>query len=207
MSQELIDQCARGDFEAVKKIVGNGADVNYRGAHGNSPLGYSAYAGHTVIMGLLLDAGALPNNPASEDSTPVALAAYEGNARAVQILLERGADPNLANPNTGVTPLHAAVVKGNDATRECVSLLISAGADPNASTMQDVEVDEFYENVRVYSECPIHWAAAYCDGATVGLLIEHGADVSRIDGRGETPLQWAGRHQRPHSIRELLHKA
>lgn len=204
MSQELIDQCAKSNFEAIKDIVGNGADVNYRGSHGNTPLGYSAFSGNTEIMKFLLDAGARPNNPAYQDSYPVGLAAYGGNANAVEILLERGADPNAANPNTGVTPLHEAVLKGNDATKECVSLLIKAGADPNVSTKQDVETNAFYENVRVYSEFPLHWAAAYGDEETIRLFIDQGADVSRKDGRGETPSQWAGRHQRPGQVRELL---
>ena len=203
MSQELIDLVAKGDFKAVKAIVGRGADVNYRGTHGNTPLGYSTMGG-TEITSFLLDAGANPNSPAYEDGSPVGLAAYEGNAPTVELLLAHGADPNVPNPNTGVTPLHEAVVKSTDAARICVALLLKAGANPNASTKHDVETNAFYESVRVYAECPLHWAAAYGDEATIQLLIEHGADKSRKDGRGETPAQWAGRHQRPREIRLLL---
>ena len=202
MSQELIDQCANGDFSAVKASVDAGADVNYRGTCGNTPLGYSW--AHLEIMDFLLASGADPNGLAYEDGSPLALAAYESKNEAVDRLLQHGADPNFRDP-AGVTPLHFAVAKKERATASrCVLLLLNAGADPNVQTKEDVETNAFYGNVRVYSESPLHWAAANADKDTVQLLLDHGAIKSANDGRGETPMQWAGRHQRPYEILELL---
>jgi cytohesin len=202
MSQELIDQCAKGDFSAVKASVAGGADVNYRGKFGNTPLGYSW--ADVEIMDFLLANGADPNGLSYEDGSPLALAAYETRSEAVDRLLRHGADPHFRDP-AGVTPLHFAVAKKERATAsKCVLLLLNSGADPNVQTKEDVETNAFYGSVRVHSESPLHWAAANADKDTVQHLLDHGANKSAKDGRGETPMQWAGRHQRPHEIRKLL---
>ncbi|MDE0660450.1 MAG: ankyrin repeat domain-containing protein [Gammaproteobacteria bacterium] len=205
MSQQLIDKCAEGDVSAVKALVDKGADVNHRGTHGNTPLGYSAYNGHDEIVRFLLDVGADPNIAAFDGWSPLALAVYECRARLVKLLLESGADPHFVHGDSGENLLHVAVAKSDQGagTTQCVALLLRAGVDPNGKTKQGVETDSFY-NVTVYSETPLHWAAAYGDEATVKMLIDAGAEVSIKDGRGDTPLVWAGRHRRPTAIRSLL---
>ena len=205
MSQELIDKCAEGDVTAVKSLIDKGIDVNYRGAYGNTPLGYSAYNGHGEIVRLLLDAGADPNVPAFDGWSPLALAVYEGHPRLVELLLDRRADPHFVHGESGENLLHVAVAKSEPGAKatQCVALLLRAGVDPNGKTKQGVETDSFY-NVTVYSETPLHWAAAYGDEATVKMLIDAGADVSIKDGRGDTPLVWAGRHRRESAIRSLF---
>ena len=205
MSQQLIDKCAEGDTAAVKALINEGVDVNYRGTHGNTPLGYSAYNGHGEIALLLLDAGADPNIPAFDGWSPLALAVYECHPRLVKLLLDSRADPHFVHGETGENLLHVAVAKSDEGanTTQCVALLLEAGVDPNGKTQQGVETDSFY-NVTVYSETPLHWAAAYGDEATVKMLIDAGADVSIEDGRGDTPLVWSGRHRRDNAIRSLL---
>lgn len=205
MSQKLIDRCAEGDFSAVKELVENGVDVNCRGTHGNTPLGYSAYSGHDEIVRYLLDAGADPDRPAYEGWSPLALAVYEGHPRPAKLLLDSGADPHFVHGESGENLLHVAVAKSGQGanTTQCVALLLGARVDPNGKTKQGVETDSFY-NVTVYSETPLHWAAAYGDEATVKMLIDAGADVSIRDGRGDTALVWSGRHRRPSAIRSLL---
>ena len=205
MSQQLIDRCAEGDVSAVKELVSNGVDVNCRGTHGNTPLGYSAYSGHDEIVRYLLDAGADPDRPAYEGWSPLALAVYEGHPRTAKLLLDGGADPHFVHGESGENLLHVAVAKSEQGanTMQCVALLLGAGVDPNGKTKQGVETDSFY-NVTVYSETPLHWAAAYGDEATVKMLIDAGADVSIEDGRGDTALVWSGRHRRHSAIRSLL---
>jgi ankyrin len=66
-----------------------------------------------------------------------ALHAAAGGARLelVRLLLEAGADVNRRDPQTGRTPLHAAVGSGPDGARmEIITLLLDAGADVNATT-------------------------------------------------------------------------
>ena len=205
MSQQLIDKCAEGDVSAVKAFISKGVDVNYRGTHGNTPLGYGAYSGHEEVARLLLDAGADPNSPAFDGWSPLALAVYQCHPHLVKLLLESRADPHFVHDESGENLLHVAIAKseqGENAT-QCVALLLGAGVDPNGKTRQGVETDSFY-HVTVYSETPLHWAAAYGDEATVQMLIDAGADLSIEDGRGDTALVWAGRHRRPSAIRSLL---
>ena len=205
MSQQLIDKCAEGDIAAAKALINAGVDVNYRGTYGNTPLGYSAYNGHEEIVRLLLDAGADPNVPAFDGWSPLALAVYERHPRLVELLLKSRANPHFVHGESGENLLHVAVAKSDEGadTAQCVALLLGTGVDPNGKTKQGVPTDSFY-NVTVYSETPLHWAAAYGDEATVKMLIDAGADVSIKDGRGDTPLVWAGRHRRPRAIRSLL---
>ena len=205
MSQQLIDKCAEGDDPAVKVLVSNGVDVNCRGTHGNTPLGYSAYGGHDKIVRYLLDAGADPNHPAYDGWSPLALAVYECHPDAAKLLLDGGADPHFVHGESGENLLHVAVAKSEQGsnTTQCVALLLQAGVDPNGKTKQGVETGSFY-HVTVYSETPLHWAAAYGDETTVKMLIDAGADVSIKDGRGDTPLVWSGRHRRHSAIRSLL---
>lgn len=205
MSQQLINECAKGDVVAVKALIGNGVNVNYRGTHGNTPLGYSAYAGHDEIVQFLLQAGADPNIPAYDGWSALALAVYEGHPGPAKLLLESGADPHFVHGESGENLLHVAVAKSDQGenTTQCVSLLLRAGVDPNGKTKQGVETDSFY-NVTVYSETPLHWAAAYGDETIIKMLIEAGADASIEDGRGDTPLVWSGRHRRDSAIRSLL---
>lgn len=205
MSQKLIDKCAEGDIAAVKALISNGVDVNYRGTHGNTPLGYSAYNGHDEIVRYLLDAGADPDLPAYDGWSPLALAVYEVHPHPAKLLLDSGANPHFVHGVSGENLLHVAVAKSGQGanTTQCVALLLRAGVDPNGKTKQGVETDSFY-NVTVYSETPLHWAAAYGDEATVKMLIDAGADVSIKDGRGDTPLVWSGRHRRHSAIRSLL---
>lgn len=205
MCQQLIDECAKGDLAAVRALIGQGVNVNYRGTHGNTPLGYSAYSGHDEIVRFLLDAGADPNIPAYDGWSALALAVYEGHPRPAELLLDSGADPHFVHGESGENLLHVAVAKSDQGknTTQCVALLLRAGVDPNGKTKQGVETDSFY-NVTVYSETPLHWAAAYGDEATVKMLIDAGADVSIKDGRGDTPLVWSGRHRRGSAIRSLL---
>ncbi len=208
MSQELINLCMNGpndsNLDDVEALTRTGADVNYRGEHGNTPLGCAAYSGSPQTSRFLLDAGADPNQSCYEDGSPIGMAAYEGHPEVVAMLLNHGANPHVDNPAVGVTPLHSAVVKGGDASRKSVGLLLNAGADPNALTKPDVETNAFYGNVRTYAESPLHWAAAYADSETIRMLIQGGAEVALKDGRGDTPLQWAGKHRRLPEVIKIL---
>ena len=129
MCQELIDKCAEGDISAVKELVGKGVDVNYRGTHGNTPLGYSAYNGHDELVRYLLDAGADPNIPAYDGWSALALAVYEGHPRPAKLLLKGGADPHFVHGESGENLLHVAVAKSEQGanTAQCIALLLAAG--------------------------------------------------------------------------------
>jgi ankyrin repeat protein len=134
--------------------------------------------------------------------------AFHARPGALGRLLESGGDPNQAHPKTGETPLHSATGKGwNPNATECVRLLLEAGADPNAQAAVGVETDNFWRDICVVGETPLHRAAAYGDEEMIRLLIEGGADPSIKDSRGESPLTWFSRHQRDKPLIRIATKA
>ena len=188
----------------MRSLVDGDADVNFRGSRGNTALSYCLGERQLEIQEYLLANGADPLIPGYNGHSAVGLRAFDGHAESVKLLLSRGADPNQVREETGETPLHLATAKGNLPGRtECVKALLEAGADPNMLTKTGVVSDSFYD-VTVFSEGPLHWAAAYGDEEMIKALIRHGADTSQEDGRGELPSAWAGRHWRSRTIRALL---
>ncbi len=94
----------------------------------------AAERGHLEMVDLLLDRGAPVDGvcgcPTSE--TPLWGAAVSAKHACVRRLLERGADPNAAGA-AGVTPLHAAAMRGDG---ELLEILLAHGADRTRRDLQ-----------------------------------------------------------------------
>ncbi len=58
IENKLFLAIARGDIDNVQILINQGANVNKRDNHGNSPLDIAKYRGHTEIVELLKQAGA-----------------------------------------------------------------------------------------------------------------------------------------------------
>ena len=131
-------------------------------------------------------------------------AAFHGHWRLCEFLVEHGADANRPQPN-GETPLHAALAKANrPQTRHVLSVLLAAGADPNAATAAGAETGSFMRDVRTRGETPLHRAAAFGSETVIRTLLEVGAAKEARDAFGDTPLSWASWHLRPAVILRLL---
>lgn len=118
----LISAATAGDFERVRALVANGADVN----------GYDS-CGDTVLMAAIGD----PDNP---DDTALRMA-------IARELLSLGADPCKTDAE-GSGPLCEAAVRMDT---EVLRLLMDAGANPNnetgweeGRTAYDLAVDDYY---------------------------------------------------------------
>ena len=120
----LFEAIRNDDVNAVRSVIGQGADVKAPDDTGATPLMYAAlYAGPECLQALL-DRGALVNTANNYGSTPLMWAAT-ANAANVRLLLDRGADVNAAAKD-GVTALAAAARLNNTAA---MRLLLAAGAD------------------------------------------------------------------------------
>lgn len=187
-----------GDFEAVKKYIENGVDVDYRQNNSVTPLCLAASEGHKEIAVFLLERGAdidrgldnedgmnalleaaihhhselVENFLARDAKTGVHFAALQGDINAVRNYIEQGIPVN-AKRNRGMTPLHCAALGGH---RQIAELLIDNGADVNFDTPA--------------SETPLHQAVRHNWIEVVELLIDRGADMNRI-GKAGTPLHVA----------------
>ena len=84
----------RQDVFEVRRLIAAGNDVRVDGC-GVAPVLIAAARGNTVILRLLLDAGADPNTSWPGGWTPLVRAAAAGSGGAVALLLERGAALNV----------------------------------------------------------------------------------------------------------------
>lgn len=121
----LAAAAAKGDTQAVKTLLSEGADPNT--ANGFTALSLAARAGHTDIMKILLAAGADPNlRSGGNNWTPLMHAIHKGQKEAVLTLLDAGADVD-ATTKRGRTALMMAAGYGYT---EIVQVLLDHGADP-----------------------------------------------------------------------------
>ena len=155
----LADAARRGDRDAVRVLIGQGADVDARQGDGATALLWAAYRGDADVAGLLLDAGADVNAANDLGATPLWAAVGNGRAPLVARLLDAGADPD-APLLSGETPLMTAARVG---AADAAGLLLDAGADVDAAGAR--------------SQTALMWAAAQRHPAVVEVLLAHGADI------------------------------
>ena len=86
---------------------------------------------------------------------------------------------------------------------EVVRVLIEAGSEVNIRAVNG-EFGAYWFNLRYCGETPLHYAMAYGSQGMIEALLQAGADLIVTTDHGETPFQWAGRHQRPKELMKWL---
>jgi ankyrin repeat protein len=159
----VADAAMRGDKDAVRSLLKQGADVNGAQGDGMSALHWAAERGDAELADILLVAGANINAVTRIGLyTPLHLAAKGGSAPLTKALLQAGADVNIRTTNSGVTPLHLAASAGSAAV---VNILADAKADLNAK-----------ENEA--GQTPLIFAAGLNRVDAVKALLARGADAA-----------------------------
>jgi ankyrin repeat protein len=201
----VIERIASGRTDLVFDLVAQGQWATQKDARGTSLIQWCAYYGDVSAIRYLLDHGEWLTSLG--DDLGLNAAAFHGHWRLCEFLLERGADANRPLPDTGETPLHAALCRANrPSTDLIVWLLLGRGADPNARTKPGAETGAFMRDCRTKAESPLHRAAAFGDATTIDLLLHAGATIAARDMNGDTPLSWASWHLRPDAVlRRLCH--
>ncbi len=176
---ELALAAANGNVEEMKSLIEKGADVNYAGQEGITPLFWAFLADSREGFQLLLENGANPNtmvgkNPAMRFYTePIVdwsiddLEYSYDDARFLELALQYGGDPNAIDANQN-TMLMIACTPG---TMKRVELLVEAGADIN-------------HKVPGNGETALISAALLNEYAKVWYLIQKGADYAAKDKFG-----------------------
>jgi ankyrin repeat protein len=113
-----------GDLALVRLLVEAGAEVNYTGAGGGTPLQIAANRDWPEVVAFLLAHGADPNLPDGSGMTP----AFEATAGVLRMLVKAGARVNVRD-SRGFTPLHLQARYGE---ASAVEVLLQNGADVNA---------------------------------------------------------------------------
>ncbi|XP_055848105.1 ankyrin-3-like isoform X2 [Episyrphus balteatus] len=102
--------CENGDFEIVKVLLKNGANVSFKTTEGLTPLHFACKNGNVETIDILLNSNADINARANNSLTPLYMAVENSHREAAKILMEHGAPINDEYGN-GETVLSCAVDK------------------------------------------------------------------------------------------------
>ena len=175
----LVDAAREADWDLVRALLQEAADVNEVRGDGTTALIWASYWDNPEIVDLLIGAGADANVVSDLGVTALGPAAEHGNAAIMERLLDAGADPNAALLS-GETPVMTAARAGYV---EVVKLLLDGGADANPTATR--------------GQTALMWATAQRHPEVVDALLAHGADVH---ARSDEWLQYyqKGARSTPH---------
>ena len=173
----VADAAMRGNREAVRTLLQQGADVNAAQGDGMSALHWAADRGDAELTAMLVAAGATPAAVTRIGQyTPLHLASRSGNVAAVKALLAAGAAVNAAASPSGATALHLAATAGS---ADVVTALLDAKADVNAREHE-------------WGQTPLIFAASLNRVEALKVLLARGADPNitskSVDLQKHTPL-------------------
>lgn len=196
----MLEKIVDGRTDLVFEYLAQGHAASARDAAGVSLIQWCAYYGDVSAIKHLLANGESRSALAGELNA----AAFHGHWRLAQFLVEMGEDVNHAQPDTGETPLHAALCKNSPSHDRVVKILLANGADPNAATHPGMPTGAFMRDARTRGGTPLHRAAALASEQAILLLLQAGARKDAKDAHGDSPLSWASWHLRPDPILRLL---
>jgi hypothetical protein len=175
-ASRLFEAVATRDPDAVRKLLVDEPTLIHarHPRHNASALHHAAVAGDLDTVGVLLDAGANPNDAEDDAGLGVlgwaTLIPQPGGipTRVVSLLLERGARNHM----------FAAIAVGDlDAIRAFIE--------------QRPEAIDERMPPRYHGQTPLHFAITRNRLDIVDLLIDLGADIDAPDQNGQTPLEYA----------------
>jgi ankyrin repeat protein len=203
MSKTILSQIADGRTDLVFDYVSTGHAATATDDGGVSLIQWCSYHGDVSAIRFLLAHG--ESLQSLGQYYDLHAAAFHGHWRLCQYLIEQGAEVNKPLPDTGESPLHAALCTANRQAHDAVvKVLLANGANPNCVTKPSAATDHFMRDCRTKGETPLHRAAAFGTEATIQMLLDAGARIDAIDMNGDSPLTWASWYLRPRSILRKL---
>jgi ankyrin repeat protein len=203
MTAKILNQIIDGRTDLVFDYLASGHAANSTDKGGTSLIKWCAYYGDVSAIKFLLAHG--ESLKSLGDNLDLNGAAFHGHWRLCQFLIEQGADANMPLPDTGETPLHAALCTAERLAHDLViKVLLANRANPNCATKASVETGGFMRDCRTKGETPLHRAAAFGTEATIQMLLDAGARLDAKDMNGDSPLTWASWYARPDSILRML---
>ena len=147
-SETALHKAARGRYDQIVEILAqNGADLDAKNGHQQTPLHLVSTYGYPETAKLLLRYGADVNVTDWRSFTPLLAAAYEGHNEVVEILIQNGANVDVIEPDYNATSLYHAAQKGYFKT---VETLLKHGAQKDLKTrfnLTALEVAQLYKKL------------------------------------------------------------
>ncbi|CAK1595983.1 unnamed protein product [Parnassius mnemosyne] len=171
--------CKKCWCKISKNLLKTSPTVTSRDSHGLTPLHVACIHGKAAIVEILLDMGADVNATDLNESIPLHYAASRGHQNALLLLLHSGADINKPNIDKN-TPLHLAVNNGH---MNCVKALIYFAEHSRKRIIVNCTNES--------GNTPLHLAAKWGYEGIARLLIENGAEPSRLNKHNKTAFDCA----------------
>ena len=198
----MLHRIANGRTDLIHDWLASGGDAETE-IDGASLARWCAYYGDVCALRLLVAEGVSLETLGFNHGLNGA--AFHGHWQLCEYLIEAGANVNLAEPETGETPLHVSFCSHQSSRHaEVARVLLNGGADPNVRCADGAATGSFMRDVRTVGETPLHRAAAYGTADAIDLLITRGAQIDARDSRGDSPLTWASRALRSPAFLRLL---
>ncbi|KXH32664.1 hypothetical protein CSIM01_08029 [Colletotrichum simmondsii] len=165
--------CQNAAYDTVKLLVENGAEINTENGT-DSPLDLACARSDYDTVKVLVENGATVNPKNTKESWPLYFASQNNMEAIAELLIDHGADVNMRYGRQQQTLLHDAARAGYHAI---CKILLDNEADPNA---------------RDYMEAtPLFLAAFEGHTEVVYLLVGRGAHVNAMTVARESPLSRA----------------
>ncbi len=234
VNDELYNGTMAADIERVKYLLTKkGADVDYKGYDGETPLHLAVINSDLEMISLFLEHQARIDQPDTDGYTPLALAAARNKTKAAKLLISKGANLESTIPG-GYTPLFTAVGEGKlavakaliDAGAKCDIAegpqhltLLMAIASQKPPERRVVQLLQVVGPVELAQELIKHGAnanaattkgvtalmiaAAHDNSPIIGVLMQAGADATVKSGEGQTALEIAQQNGNDSAARTL----
>uniref|UniRef100_A0A7N4PHI5 Ribonuclease L n=1 Tax=Sarcophilus harrisii TaxID=9305 RepID=A0A7N4PHI5_SARHA len=193
----LIQAVKENDFELVKQLLEEGADVSIKTEGGWTPLHNAVKESNKDIVELLLEKGADPHIRKENGATPFIVAAIVGNVELLELFLSKGANINEYD-NHGFTAFMEAACYGQQSALE---FLYEKGAEVNLGR----QTSEEQKKLRKGGCTALMDAARKGHIDVVKILLEKmGADVNARDNMGRNALIHTFRDPKNKNVREIV---
>ncbi|MAF47665.1 MAG: hypothetical protein CMM10_05345 [Rhodospirillaceae bacterium] len=170
---------ARGDVDAIERLVRAGQDINDRDSQGRTPVMVAAHFKNLDAAAALIKGGANLNLFDNQAYDVLTISGVLDDVPMVKLAIANGANPGLVTSPYRGTALIASAHLGHD---RVVAELIKAGAP--LDHVNNLHWTALIEAIVLGVGGPRHVAC-------VSLLVAAGANVNLADGNGTSPLSLA----------------
>ena len=167
------------DAAAILRLIGEGANIEARDANQRTPVHVAAFASADAALTALAKSGADMNALEAGRYDAVTIAAVANDPELVSLAIDLGNRADLVTSIYDGTALIAAAHLGH---HEVVRRLIAGGAP--LDHVNNLHWTAVIEAIVLGDGGPDHLA-------TLGALVDAGADLSLTDRHGQTPLALA----------------